>query len=80
VSKFTSFVAVDKTPARSADARLKSGAVPGLLPAGWSPSGVMGELPQGATDARWHALLGALALAAFCLTRTPRVRQLIMKG
>ncbi|TVT76341.1 MAG: marine proteobacterial sortase target protein [Denitromonas halophila] len=80
VSKFTSFVAVDKTPARSADARLQSGAVPGHFPAGWSPSGVVGELPQGATDARWHLLLGLMALAAFFLTRTPRVRQLSMKG
>lgn len=80
VSRFTSFVAVDTTPARSADARLKSGAVPSHFPAGWSPSGVYGELPRGATDARWHALLGLLALAVFGLTRTPRVRQLTMKG
>lgn len=80
VSKFSSFVAVDKTPARSADARLKSGAVPGQFPAGWSPAAVYGELPQGATDARWHLLLGVMALAAFLLTRTPRVRQLTMKG
>ena len=40
VSRFTSFVAVDKTPARTAEARLKSGAVPGHFPAGWSPQGV----------------------------------------
>ena len=70
LSRYTSFVAVDKTPARSADARLKSGAVPSALPAGWSPAGVFGELPQGATDARWHALIGLIALAAFGLART----------
>ncbi|MBT0963078.1 marine proteobacterial sortase target protein [Denitromonas iodatirespirans] len=80
VSQFTSFVAVDTTPARSADARLKSGAVPSHFPAGWSPSGVYGELPRGATDTRWHVLMGLIALAAFFLTRTPRVRQLTMKG
>lgn len=74
VSRFTSFVAVDKTPARSAEARLKSGAVPGHFPAGWSPHGVYGELPKGATDARWHALMGALALMLFALARRLRIR------
>lgn len=73
VSRYTSFVAVDKTPARSAEARLKSGAVPGLLPAGGSPDKVYGELPRGATDARWHALMGALALGLFGLARRLRL-------
>ncbi|WP_227815961.1 marine proteobacterial sortase target protein [Nitrogeniibacter aestuarii] len=74
VSRFTSFVAVDKTPARSAEAALKSGAVPGHFPAGWSPRGVYGELPRGATDARWHALMGLLALALFLMSRRLRIR------
>ena len=73
VSRFTSFVAVDKTPARSAEAALKAGAVPGHFPAGWSPSGVFGELPRGATDARWHALMGLLALALFLMSRRLRI-------
>lgn len=62
LSRFTSFVAVDKTPARSAEAQLKTGAVPSHFPAGMSPEGVYGELPQGATDARWHAVVGLLLL------------------
>lgn len=62
LSRFTSFVAVDKTPARSVEVQLKTGAVPSHFPAGMSPAGVYGELPQGATDARWHALIGLLLL------------------
>jgi Ca-activated chloride channel family protein len=69
VSRYTSLVAVDKTPARPADAPLGGGAVPTNLPAGWSHEAVFGELPRGATDFRWHLLLGALSLAAFAALR-----------
>lgn len=62
VSKYTSLVAVDKTPVRPSDAELKSGAVPTNLPEGWEYDKVFGELPQGATDSRLNLLIGVLAL------------------
>ena len=62
VTKYTSFVAVDRTPARPAADPLKLGAVPTLLPEGWEYDKVFGELPRGATDSRFALLTGALAL------------------
>jgi Ca-activated chloride channel family protein len=62
VSKYTSLVAVDKTPARPADADLKSASLPTNLPEGWVYEGVFGQLPQGATHSRLHLFLGALLL------------------
>jgi Ca-activated chloride channel family protein len=62
VTKYTSFVAVDKTPARPAIDPLKSAAVPTLLPEGWEYDKVFGELPRGATDSRFQMLTGMLAL------------------
>lgn len=62
VSKYTSLVAVDKTPARPADAALNSGAMPTNLPDGWNYDAVFGELPQGATDARFDLLIGMIAM------------------
>ncbi|HJS36633.1 MAG TPA: marine proteobacterial sortase target protein [Burkholderiales bacterium] len=62
VTKYTSFVAVDKTPARVSDAQLKLAAVPTNLPEGWEYDKVFGELPQGATDSRFAMLSGALLL------------------
>ncbi len=62
VSKYTSLVAVDKTPLRPVDAALKSGAIPTNLPEGWEYEKVFGELPQGATDSRWNLLAGLLTL------------------
>ncbi len=61
-SKYTSLVAVDKTPVRPADADLKGGAMPTNLPQGWNYAAVFGELPKGATDSTWHLLLGAIAM------------------
>ncbi len=73
VSKYTSLIAVDKTPVRPVDATLKSGAVPTNLPEGWEFEKVFGELPQGATDSRWNLLVGFLALLlAGGLFRTSR--------
>jgi Ca-activated chloride channel family protein len=70
VSKYTSLVALDKTPARPADAPLKTAALPTNLPEGWSYDAVFGELPQGATDSRLHLLAGLLLLlTAFLLYR-----------
>ena len=69
VTRYTSFVAVDRTPARPAEEALKSAAVPTLLPAGWEYDKVFGELPVGATGSRfaiaagmWLLLAGALLL------------------
>jgi Ca-activated chloride channel homolog len=63
VTKYTSFVAVDASPARPATADLVSGQVPTLLPAGWDYDRVFGELPQGATDSRLALLLGLISFA-----------------
>jgi Ca-activated chloride channel family protein len=62
VSKYTSLVAVDRTPVRAPDAALKTGAMPTNLPEGWSYDAVYGELPRGATDARFNLLAGLLLL------------------
>jgi Vault protein inter-alpha-trypsin./von Willebrand factor type A domain. len=62
VSKYTSLVAVDKTPVRPKEDELKSGAIPTNLPEGWEYGKVFGELPQGATDSRWNLLAGFLTL------------------
>src|SRR5258706_504256 len=62
VTKYTSFVAVDRTPARPSAEQLKLGAVPTLLPDGWDYGKVFGELPQGATDSRFALVSGMLFL------------------
>jgi len=62
MTKYTSFVAVDRTPARSADAQLKLAELPTNLPEGWEYDKVFGELPQGATDSRFALLTGLLCL------------------
>ncbi|MCO5098527.1 MAG: hypothetical protein M9884_13810, partial [Rhodocyclaceae bacterium] len=81
VSKYTSLVAVDKTPLRPADAALKSGAVPTNLPEGWEYDKVFGELPQGATDSRWNLLSGLLTLLlATGLFLTARRRSIALRG
>lgn len=73
VTKYTSFVAVDKTPARASDARLKLAAVPTNLPDGREHDKVFGELPQGSTDSRYAMLTGALLLLlALAMLHAPR--------
>jgi len=72
VTKFTSLVAIDVTPARPAGDVLASHAVPTLLPAGWSGEAV-GQLPQTATSAPLHLALMAAALSlALLLWRSGR--------
>ena len=66
VSRFTSLVAVDKTPART-EAALKSAAIATNLPEGWTHEGVFGELPRGATHLRLELLIGALLLLSALL-------------
>ncbi len=62
VSRYTSLVAVDKTPVRPAGTDLAHKPVPTNLPHGWSASHVFGNLPQTATPAPLQLLLGLLAL------------------
>jgi len=61
VSRFTSLVAVDRTPARTA-AALKSASIATNLSEGWTYEGVYGELPRGATGLRLDVLIGTLLL------------------
>ena len=69
VSRFTSLVAVDVTPARVRDALLKRHNIPTELPDGWSYGKVFG-VPQTATPAPWHLVVGLLlTLAAWGLWR-----------
>jgi len=62
VTKYTSLVAVEQTPARPADAELVSAAIPTNLPEGQSYAAIfgpaIGELPRGATDSRLHIAVG----------------------
>ena len=62
VSKYTSLVAVDKTPARPLDKSLQQKQLPTNLPKGWSADKVFGSLPQSATPAPLHLLLGLFSL------------------
>lgn len=77
VSKYTSLVAVDKTPVRRLDDPLRTAALPGNLPDGQVHAAIFGEqqgeLPQGATDARFNLVLGmVLLLLASGLWRTSK--------
>ena len=74
VTKYTSFVAVDKTPARAPDEALKLAELPTLLPEGWEYAKVFGELPRGATDSRF-ALLSGLMLMLLSLAFLRRLRR-----
>lgn len=59
LSRYTSLVAVDKTPARPAPAEAREQAVANAIPAGSGMQAV--GYPQTATGLYWHWLLGALA-------------------
>ncbi len=64
VSKYTSLIAVDVTPARDRETLLKSHAMPVNLPAGWDHKKVFGHLPATATNAPFAFLSGLLMLFA----------------
>ena len=74
VSKYTSLVAVDVTPARPAGAALDAATVATELPEGWNYATSVGELPQTATPKALHLLLAAitLLLAGACWARDRR--------
>ncbi len=74
VSKFTSLVAVDKTPVRPLSAKLGKEQVPNLLPYGQSQQAIFG-FPATATNAPMHRLIGiACLLAALLLLMLIRIR------
>jgi len=66
VSKFTSLVAVDKTPQRPLSASLNKEQVPNLLPYGQSQQAIFG-FPATATSAPLHRLIGVISLLAALL-------------
>lgn len=72
VTRHTSLVAVDVTPARDGDAALHTRAVPTNLPAGWQYDKVFGALPRTATPAPGHLLAGLALLALAALARGRR--------
>ncbi len=90
VTKYTSLVAVDRTPARPAGADLKTAAMQVNLPEGWNHEvvfgpqqtdvAIVGQLPQGATDSTFRILTGAIALLLaallFGMTHAPRRRRI----
>ena len=61
VSKFTSLIAVDKTPARPLSANLDKEQVPNLLPYGQSQQAIFG-FPATATSAPLNRLIGTVCL------------------
>jgi Ca-activated chloride channel family protein len=63
VSAYTSLVAVDLTPARTADAALATGLVPTNLPAGAVHEKIFGTLPQTATAMELYLVMGLAWLA-----------------
>ncbi len=62
MSRFTSLVAVDKTPARELSEQVVDRGVPNAMPAGSQMRAV--GYPQTAAGSLWHWLLGSLALLA----------------
>jgi Ca-activated chloride channel family protein len=63
VSKYTSLVAVDKTPVRPSDDPLNSEQVPNLMPYGQSMNAIFG-FPATATNARSMRFIGLMSLLA----------------
>ena len=61
VSKFTSLIAVDKTPVRPSSANLDKEQVPNLLPYGQSQQAIFG-FPATATSAPLNRLIGMICL------------------
>lgn len=66
VSKYTSLIAVDKTPARPATAQLGHEQVPSLLPYGQNSQAIFG-FPATATNAAVYRMNGLIILLAALL-------------
>ena len=67
VSKHTSLIAVDKTPARPMNESLNSEQIPSLLPHGQSMQAIMG-IAATATSAPLQRMLGAILLLLAAIT------------
>ena len=76
VTRWTSLVAVDRTPARPRGTDSTTRAVPTQLPAGWEYEMVFGALPGTATAAPIHLLAG-VALIAVALAAHRRRRRAV---
>jgi Ca-activated chloride channel family protein len=74
VTRWTSLVAVDSTPARPSGTDSATRAVPTQLPAGWEYEMVFGALPGTATAAPIHLLAGAALIAMALLAHRRRRR------
>jgi Ca-activated chloride channel family protein len=83
VSKYTSLIAVDKTPVRPAGDPLSSEQVPNLMPYGQSTNAIFG-FPATATSAPAMRIMGAAwllsALLMFALIRTTRPRRRVRRS
>ena len=64
VSKYTSLVAVDRTPVKPVDEHIRTTAVPVNLPHGWTMNTQCGYLPQTGTHSFLLIVLGLICLAA----------------
>jgi len=73
VSRYTSLVAVDRTPSRPEDAGLERAPLPTRLPAGWSAAAVFGRLPGTATPSALYLCLGLSAIGLAVLAAWRRV-------
>ena len=69
VSKFTSLLAVDVTPARIREELLQKHALAVNLPAGWQHNKVFGVMPRTATPASLYFLIGGILLLLSYLCR-----------
>ncbi|MCU7844647.1 MAG: marine proteobacterial sortase target protein [Candidatus Thiodiazotropha sp. (ex Monitilora ramsayi)] len=74
VSPYTSLIAVERQPVRPVSAKLKGGAIPVNLPAGWDASHVFGSLPQTATPAPLLLLSGISLLLGGLWLRNRKVQ------
>ncbi len=69
VSKFTSLLAVDITPARKREELLKKHALTVNLPAGWKHKKVFGAMPRTSTPATLYFIVGLLCLLLSFISR-----------
>ena len=69
VSKYTSLLAVDITPARKRDEYLRKHAMPVNLPAGWQYKKVFGTMPSTATPATLYFVIGIFLILLSFLFR-----------
>ncbi len=67
VTRYTSLVAVDVTPARPRDEPIATKLLPLQMPSGWTPE-IVGLLPRTATSSRAHVVIGLFLLGLSMLS------------